>query len=232
MRLPKAAHTSRPWRIHELTGDFELEDVWELPTQGGPDDLARLVEQFTSEGSSEFPIVFRALFALRWKLGKLFGWDEPGSGAGERVRSLRERLPADLLEAPRGPDIRAVPGREAADGPPIFSSLYQTRDEWAAEFCNKTVHSVLHMGWVPDDSGDGYHAQMAVLVKPNGRIGKAYMAAIKPFRYALVYPMLLRSIGRQWQRQDAERPIGRTPGSAGASRSCAAGRSDELDASR
>src|SRR5918996_2957796 len=209
MRLPKAAHTSRPWRIHELTGDFELEDVWELPTQGGPDDLARLVEQFTSEGSSEFPIVFRALFALRWKLGKIFGWDEPGSGAGERVRSLRERLPADLLEAPRGPDVRAVPGREAADGPPIFSSLYQTRDEWAAEFCNKTVHSVLHMGWVPEDSGDGYHAQMTVLVKPNGRIGKAYMAAIKPFRYALVYPMLLRSIGRSWRRTRG-RP---TPGS-------------------
>jgi hypothetical protein len=41
---------------------------------------------------------------------------------------------------------------------------------------------------------------MAVLVKPNGWLGKAYMAAIKPFRYALVYPMLLRSIGRQWQQ--------------------------------
>lgn len=23
MRLPKAAHTSRPWRVHELIGDFE-----------------------------------------------------------------------------------------------------------------------------------------------------------------------------------------------------------------
>jgi hypothetical protein len=38
----------------------------------------------------------------------------------------------------------------------------------------------------PDDSG-GYHAHMAVLVKPNRRFGKAYMAAIKPFRYAFVY---------------------------------------------
>jgi hypothetical protein len=34
MRLPKTAHTSRPWRVHEFTGDFELEDVWELPTHG------------------------------------------------------------------------------------------------------------------------------------------------------------------------------------------------------
>ena len=201
MRLQKTAHSSRPWRVHDLTQDFELEDVWELPTPGGPDDLARLVRQFTSSGDD--PVVVRALFALRWKLGQLFGWDKPGSGVGERVRSLRERLPADLLEAPRGPDLRAVPGREAADGPPIFSSVYQTHDEWVAELSNKTVHTVMHIGWVPDDSGSGYHAQMAVLVKPNGCFGKAYMAAIKPFRYALVYPLLLRSIGRHWQMQGA-----------------------------
>ena len=201
MRLPKTARTSRPWRIHEFTEDFELEDVWELPIPGGPDDLERLVQWFTTP--REDPFLVRALFALRWKLGELFGWDKRESGVGERVRSLRERLPADLLEAPRGPDIRAVPGREAEDGPPIFRSVYQTHDEWVAEFANNTVHSLMHIGWVPDDSGRGYHAQMAVLVKPNGRLGKAYMAAIKPFRYALVYPMLLRSIGRQWRMQAA-----------------------------
>ena len=46
MRLPNTAHTSRPWRIHELTGDFRLEDVWALPTPGGPDDFPRLVQGF------------------------------------------------------------------------------------------------------------------------------------------------------------------------------------------
>jgi hypothetical protein len=201
MRLPKTAHSSRPWRVHEITRDFELEDVWELPTPGGPDDLTRLVRQFTSrvEGEDEFPVVLRALFVLRWKLGELCGWDGPGSGVGERVPSLRGRLPADVLEAPRGPDLRAVPGRAGVDGPPMFTSVYQTHDEWVAELSNKTVHAVLHIGWVPDTSGSGYHAQLAVLVKPNGRLGKAYMAAIKPFRYAFVYPLLLRSIGRRWR---------------------------------
>jgi Protein of unknown function (DUF2867) len=204
MSLPKTAHTSRPWRVHELTGDFELEDVWELPTPGGRDDLARLVRLAPQLATGpQFPAVFRTLFALRWKLGKVFGWDKTDSGVGERVRSLRERLPADLLEAPHGPDLRAVPGRTEMDGPPVFSSVYQTHDEWVAEFCNKTVHSLMHIGWVADDSGDGYHAQMAVLTKPNGWFGKAYMAAIKPFRYALIYPMLLRSIGRRWQKEPA-----------------------------
>jgi hypothetical protein len=210
MSLPNSAHTSRPWRVHEFTGDFELEDVWELPTPGEPDDLARLVQWFTTpdedgrEVLDAFPVIFRALFILRWKLGRLFGWDEPDTGLRGRVRSLRERLPADLLEAPRGPDLRSVPGRPDLGGPPVFSSIYQMHDEWLTEFTNRTVHSLMHIGWVPDDSGTGYHAQMAVLVKPNGWLGKAYMAAIKPFRYALVYPMLLRSIGRQWQMQ-AER---------------------------
>jgi Protein of unknown function (DUF2867) len=205
MRLPKTAHTSRPWRVHEFTKDFELEDVWELPTPGGPDDLARLVQQFVSRGDvgGKLPVVLRALFALRWKLGELFGWDKPSSGVGERVRSLRERLPADLLQAPRGPDLRTVPGREDVDGPAVFTSVYQTHDEWAAEMSNKTVHALMHIGWVPDNSGSGYHARMAVLVKPNGRLGKAYMAAILPFRRAFVYPLLLRSIGRRWQMQAA-----------------------------
>jgi hypothetical protein len=125
------------------------------------------------------------------------------------VHSLRERLPADLLEAPRGPDLRAAPGRVVdLEGPPVFSSVYQTHDEWAAEMSNKTVHAVLHIGWVPDDfSGGDYHAQMAVLVKPNGWFRKAYMAAIKPFRYAFVYPSLLQSIGRQWSLTARRSPL-------------------------
>jgi hypothetical protein len=86
----------------------------------------------------------------------------------------------------------------------VFSSVYQTHDEWVAEMSNKTVHAVMHIGWVPDDSGSGYHAQMAVLVKPNGRRGRAYMAAIKPFRHAFVYPLLLRSIGRRWRLDTAD----------------------------
>ncbi|MFD7834028.1 DUF2867 domain-containing protein [Streptomyces sp. NPDC059761] len=195
MRLPVTAHTSRPWRIHEIAGDFQIEDVWALPTPGGPDDLARLVDQFT-HGTGE-PVsapIPRMLFAIRWKLGKLFGWDKPGAGVGTRVGSLRNRLPEDLREGPRGADPGAVP----------FTSVYQTHDEWVAEMGNRTVHGLLHIGWVPDGSG-GYRGQMAVLVKPNGRLGAVYMAAIKPFRYLGVYPALIRGIGREWQSTAAER---------------------------
>jgi hypothetical protein len=40
---------------------------------------------------------------------------------------------------------------------------------------------------------------MAVYVKPNGLLGDAYMAAIRPFRYLVVYPAMLRELGRIWQ---------------------------------
>ena len=41
---------------------------------------------------------------------------------------------------------------------------------------------------------------MAVLVRTNGRWGTVYMALIKPFRYALIYPALMRQIERGWAK--------------------------------
>lgn len=189
MKLPATAHTCRPWRIHEITHDFRVEDVWALSTPGGPDDFPRLVQQFVSGDTSDNPsLVARILFAIRWKLGKLLGWDASDSGLGSRVPTLRDRLPADLRDAPPGPDFRGGP----------FTSLYLTDDEWAAEAANRTVHAVIHMGWVQDETG-GCRGQMAVLVKPNGLIGKAYMAAIAPLRRLVVFPSMLRGIERDWQ---------------------------------
>lgn len=44
------------------------------------------------------------------------------------------------------------------------------------------MHGVLHLGWVPDNAGR-YRGQMAVLVKPTGLLGAAYMTVIRPFRH-------------------------------------------------
>jgi len=192
MRLPNTAHTSRPWRIHELTRDFRVEDVWALPTPGGPDDFPLLVEGLASgdPSSQSRSRTARVLWAIRWKLGELFGWDDADAGLGSRVPTLRDRLPQDLREAPSGPQFDRLP----------FSSLYLLEDEWAAEIANKTVHGVMHVGWVSDGTG-GYRGQMAVLVKPNGLFGTAYMTAIRPFRHLFVYPPMIRQIGRQWRRR-------------------------------
>jgi len=189
--LPDTAHTSRPWRIHEIAPDFRLEDVWALPTPGGRDDFPRLVRQFASgDPSRSLPRAARALWALRWKIGQLLGWDDEDDGVGSRVPTLRDRLPADLRDAPPGPQFDSLP----------FTSLYLLDDEWAAEIANRTMHGVMHVGWVPDGNG-GYRGQMAVLVKPNGRLGSAYMAAIRPFRHLIVYPPLMRLIEGNWRER-------------------------------
>jgi hypothetical protein len=194
MRLPLAAHTAQPWRIHELTPDFIVEDVWALPTPGGPGELPRLLAQFSGSAfPAGAPLIVRALWESRLKLGRVFGWDDEEGGVGARVPTLRDRFPDDLRAAPTGPDLGELP----------FDPLYQLDDEWAGEMANRTVQGVLHLSWVPDGTG-GYRGQMAVLVKPNGRRGAAYMAAIKPFRYLFVYPALLRLIERKWQEAELE----------------------------
>ena len=48
----------------------------------------------------------------------------------------------------------------------------------------------MHAGWVPDADG-AYRGQLAVLVKPNGMAGAAYLAAIRPFRNLIVYPRMM-----------------------------------------
>ena len=187
MRLPNSAHRSRPWRIHEVTRDFRLEDVWELPGTGDRGDFPRLVEGFAAGDPSQSPSAgIRMLFAIRWKVGERLGWDDPDAGLGSRVPTLRDRLPADLLEGPSGPDFEALP----------FTPLYLTDDEFAAEIANRTMHGVLHLGRVRNPRGD-YRVQMAVLVKPNGLLGTGYMAAIRPFRHLIVYPAMMRGIERE-----------------------------------
>jgi len=190
MPLPHDTHLSKPWRIHEIVPDFRLEDVWALPTPGRGDEFRLLVEGLAAADPAETPSrVARALWSLRWKLGDLLRLDDPGSGLGSRVTPLPERLPDDLRGA-RGPEFETLP----------FTSLYLIEDEFAAELANGTMHGVMHLGWVADGGG-GYRGQMAVYVKPNGLLGNAYMAAIKPFRYLIVYPQMFRAIERRWHER-------------------------------
>ena len=96
---------------------------------------------------------------------------------------MRARLPEDLRGTVADVDFGSLP----------FVPLYRTDDEFAAEISNRTMHGVMHIGLVPDGEGT-YRGQMAILVRPNGVLGKGYMAAIKPFRYLIVYPAMMRQI--------------------------------------
>jgi Protein of unknown function (DUF2867) len=83
--------------------------MWALRTPGGRDDFRRLVTLIVagdpSRGASS---AARALWAIRWTLGRLLGWDDPGAGLGWSLAALRDRLPADLRGA-QGPSFERSP---------------------------------------------------------------------------------------------------------------------------
>jgi hypothetical protein len=202
MRLPNAAHESRPWRIHEITSDFVLEDVWALPVHGGAEDFQAMIELATSSDPATVEsLPTRVLWRARDRLGSWFGLGrisapidsgrDDAAGAlsipGTSETSLIDRLPDDLRNTAADLHFDSLP----------FAVLYRTDVEFAAEISNQTVHGVMHLAWV-DQGEDRYQGQMAVYVKPRGPFGKGYMALIKPFRYWIVYPALMRQIERTW----------------------------------
>lgn len=167
-------------------------DVWALPTPGGADGFGQLVDLWTTFDPDRTSSIVRALFAIRWTIGRVLRLDRPESGLGVRVETLRDRLPADL---------RDTPTDFVSDRSP-FKPLYLTDSELAMEIANQTVHGVLHVGWVPDPgSSEGFRGQMAVLVRPNGAFGMAYLTAIAPSRHLIVYPLMMRDIDKLWRER-------------------------------
>lgn len=193
--VPVADHMSRPWRIHEIAPDFQVQDVWAFSAPGsGPGDLSTMLTAIQAAGERDRePLTVRMLLAVRWKLGALFGWDDPdqGSDEGGRVVSLCSRLPEELRQPKSGTAVPNLP----------FTHLYELPDEHAMELANKTVHAVAHHGWVQTADGD-YELHMAVLVKANGWFGRAYMVAISPFRHLVVYPAMTRQWERAWRNRN------------------------------
>lgn len=197
MRLPRSAHEKHDWVMGQIAPDFGLLDVWALPVDGDRDDFDDVVEVLASlqPGRSDSR-ASRMLFAVRFRLGELFGWDRDANTLpipGCEETSLRDRLPEHLRGSAEG-DVAVDPDHPEAGG---FVPIYRTEREWAAELSNHTVHGVLHLGWVEQESGR-YRAQLGVYVKPRGRFGPAYLRLIAPFRHLVVYPALMRQVDRAW----------------------------------
>jgi uncharacterized protein DUF2867 len=201
MRIPNSVHESASWRVREIVPDFTLEDVWALPVHGGAEDFETLLALMAaSDPANADSAAARFLWRLRDRLGRWFDLGRiaaPVEGHGDAAgrlpipgtaeTSLSERLPEDLRGTAAGLDFGSLP----------FEPLYRTETEFAAEISNRTVHGLMHLAWV-EQGGGRCQGQMAVYVKPRGAFGRGYMALIKPFRYAIVYPALLRQVERTW----------------------------------
>jgi Protein of unknown function (DUF2867) len=176
-------------RCHTLLCDVPLHDVWAIPLDdGGPgrtiQDLRALLH-----GDRRPPTnaAVRALFALRWWLGRRFRWDDerhdpPGASYVHRLAE------ADRLQSQVPPGTR--------DGP--FRVLYVFGDEALSEIRNATVHGFMALALT--HHGQGYLVYMGVYVKAVSRFTALYMALIDPFRRFVVYPALGRRLQQAWLR--------------------------------
>jgi hypothetical protein len=197
----EAVHRAHPWRVHTLCADFTLLDVWKIPVAADQARGERFVDfyrLFVDNGIATDSRVANALFALRFGLGRLFHLDAaaPLPIPGCREASVSARLTEADLAANRIDQVR-LPEQPVAVVP-----IYLFEDEALLEISNRTIHALLHLGWVDAPSG-AKTVELAVYIKSRGRLSDLYMALIKPFRHALVYPPWIARLCRLWREAQA-----------------------------
>ena len=176
-------------RCHTFLHDVPLHDAWVIDLAGGgPGRTMRDVDAITTPGwEASLPRLARGLFALRFAIGRVLGWDRPRTE--KRASSFLHRLTADDRARSLLP-----PGTMRG----LFRMLYFFHDESVGEIRNATVHGFLVMALRP--RGDGYRLYWGIYVKPVGRLTPVYMAMIDPFRRFIVYPAIIRQIQSAWAR--------------------------------
>ena len=190
MRLRAEEFRRLPLRAHSLVADVPLRDVSGVDLAGGGAGrtVADVRKLLGTEGPSSVNPVVRGLFALRWWIGRLLGWDSDTHARPDL--SYLARLDADLSRLSLVP-----PG--TPDG--AFRILYQPPREMVAEIRNATVHAFLVSAL--EETASGYRLYWAVYVKPISPLTPLYMALIEPFRRWLVYPAIFRRIRRAWVQE-------------------------------
>jgi len=188
MRVKPADFQRLNLRCHALLSDVPLHDVWAIPLHGGgPGRSIQDARAIFFDGRRPSNLSIRGLFALRFALGRAFGWDDErhNPSSGSYVNRLTE---ADRSQSQVAPGTRE--GR--------FRVLYVSGEEALSELRNATVHAFLALALTP--SPGGYTLYLAIYVKPVSRLTTLYMGLIDPFRRLIVYPVLGRQVQQRWSR--------------------------------
>jgi len=187
VRIQPAAFQRLPLRCHSLLSDVPLHDVWAVELEGGgPGRTVRDARKLLGGEGESSNVVVRALFALRWKLGRLFGWDDARHDPAGTSYLNR------LTDEDRAKSQVAAGTVEGA-----FRTLYVFDHESLSEIRNATVHGFLGLALQP--RAGGYTLYLAIYVKPVSRLTQFYMALIDPFRRLIVYPSMTRKAMQRWK---------------------------------
>jgi len=187
-RISAAEFHALPLRVHSFLAGVPLHDVWavDLPR---PRERVTLAEfnplESRQRPTERLSAPARALFRLRFFLGRIFGLEAEPTAAG--AMSFATRLT---------PEDRARSAVAAGTPAGPFRVVYRFENESLLELHNRTAHAaaVSALARVTD----GYRFYLAVYVAKAGWITPIYMALIDPFRRWLVYPALLKNIRARW----------------------------------
>ena len=188
MRVKAADFQRLNLRCHALLSDVPLHDVWAIPLNGGgPGRSIQDARAILFGDRRPLNLVVRGLFALRWALGRAFGWDDKRHNPSG-VSYVNRLAEADRSQSQVAPGTR--------EGP--FRVLYVVGEEALSELRNATVHAFLALVLTP--SPGGYTLYLGIYVKPVSHLTPLYMALIDPFRRLIVYPALGRHARQRWSR--------------------------------
>jgi hypothetical protein len=185
-----------PLRVHTFLADVPLHDVWvvDLPKHRDGVTLSEFLRRASQDGFdaadaeiNRLPPVARALFRLRFFLGRIFRLEDE---------------PKDVLAASFGSRLTAEDRARSfvVSGTPegLFRVVYRFENEQLLEVQNRTVHAAALSALV--ERADSYRFCFAVYVRQRTWITPFYMGLIDPFRKWIIYPALLKRIRATWDQ--------------------------------
>jgi Protein of unknown function (DUF2867) len=187
-------------RVHTFLTDVPLHDVWavDLPKHCDGVTLSEFLRPASQGGCdadvvevNRLPPVARALFSLRFFLGRIF---------------RLEAEPQDALAVSFGsrltPEDRSRSFVEPGTREGLFRFVYRFKNEQLLEIQNRTVHAAALSALA--ENANSYRFYFAVYVRQRTWITPFYMGLIDPFRRWIIYPALLKKIRATW---DQNKPI-------------------------
>src|SRR6267154_3603168 len=195
-QISAAEFYALPLRVHTLLADVPLHDVWavDLPKVRDGVTLCEFLRRSSQCGCdtadaeiNRLPPVARALFRLRFFLGRIF---------------LLEVEPKDALAASFGSRLTSEDRARSfvVSGTPegLFGVVYRFENEQLLEIQNRTVHGAALSALA--ERADGYRFYFAVYVRRTTWITPLYMGLIDPFRKWIIYPAMLKKIRATWDQ--------------------------------
>ncbi len=188
-QISPAEFYALPLRVHTFLADVPLHDVWavDLPTHRDAVTLSEFLGRASQGGINRLPPAARALFRLRFFLGRIF---------------RLEAEPKDALSASFGSRLTSEDRARSCvvSGTPegLFRVVYRFENEQLLEIQNRTVHAAALSALV--EMADSYRFYFAVYVHQRTWITPFYMGLIDPFRKWIVYPALLKRIRATWDQ--------------------------------